>query len=360
MEKQHASITAVGTVTSVGLSAVQTAASVRAGISRLVETDWPGMDGNPYRGGFIPEDLLPPLHRKTFDIPPDSVPARLLQLAGPALKETVAGLPSRGESAGLILGLRSLEPLQGLTPETFLENLKRQAQVRFDPAASCIVVGGRAAGLLAIHEAVRRIVEKPGQSLIAGAIDSYFDYPRLTDLDFEGRILNEINLDGFIPGEGAGFVALASASRQQDPAALGSVAAWAKDFECGHLYSGEPLRADGLTRALSDLFAQVLPDCLPCERAYVNLTGEHIGAKEWAIASQRNRSFLSDTMAVLHPAEAFGEAGAAMGPIMVALGIRGWQRGYQRGPLLVACSSDHGECAALYLTPPGKEEPGNG
>ncbi len=349
--KAPVSIVGVGTVTSVGLSAVQTAASVRAGISRLTETGWEGKDGNPYRGGFLAEDSLPGLHRKTFDITADSTTARLLQLAGPALHEAAEALPARGESIGLILGLRSLEPLQGMTPKFFFENLMRQSQVRFDPAASSIVVGGRAAGLLAIQEGARRIADGFGAPLIAGGVDSYYDLPRLVDLDFDGRILNEANLDGFIPGEGAGFVALAPASRRAEADPLGKILATAKGFEPGHLYSDAPMQVEGMTQTLADLFRQVSPEWLPCHTAYVNLTGEQVGAKEWAIAAMRNRPSLSDTLTLVHPAEAFGEAGAAMGPIMVSLAMRGWQRVYHTGPLLVACSADHGECAAVYLAP---------
>ncbi len=352
--KPHVSIVGIGTVTSVGLSAVQTAASVRAGVSRLSETGWAGKDGNPYRGGFLKEERLPGLHRKIVDITADSVPARLLQLAGPALKEAAETLPSRGESVGLIIGLRSLEPLQGLAPERFLESLMRQSQVRFDPRASTIVVGGRAAGLLAIQEAARRIAGGFDRPLIAGGIDSYYEFPRLVDLDFDGRILNEANLDGFIPGEGAGFVALAPASRRSEARPLGRILAAAKGFEPGHLYSEAPMRAEGMTQTLADLFEQVSPEWLPCHTAYVNLTGEQVGAKEWSIAWMRNRPFLSEGLNVLHPAEAFGEAGAAMGPIMVALGLRGWMRAYHAGPLLVACSADQGECAAVYLAPDQK------
>jgi 3-oxoacyl-[acyl-carrier-protein] synthase-1 len=354
--KPQVSIVGVGVVTSVGLSAVQTAASVRAGVSRLSETGWEGKDGNPYRGGFLKEDLLPGLHRKTFDVTADSVPARLLQLAGPALKEAAETLPSGGESVGLILGLRSLEPLQGLAPELFFENLKRQSQVRFDPRVSTIIVGGRAAGLLAIQEAVRRINGGFDRPLIAGGIDSYFEFPRLVDLDFDGRILNEANLDGFIPGEGAGFVALAPALRRPEARPLGQILATAKGFEPGHLYSEEPMRGEGMTKTLAELFEQVSPEWLPCHTAYVNLTGEQVGAKEWSIAWMRNRPFLSEALNVLHPAEAFGEAGAAMGPIMTSLALRGWMRAYHEGPMLVACSADRGECAAVYLAPNRKGE----
>jgi len=354
--KPHISIAGIGSVTSVGLSAVHTAAAVRAGISRLSETEWEGIDGNPYRGGFLAEDTLPSLHRKTVNIIADSVPARLLQLAGPALREVAAALPFRGESVGLILGLRNAEPLQGLPPEVFLENLRRQSHVRFDPRASTIVFGGRVAGLLAIQEGARRITGGFDRPLIAGGIDSYFDLPRLIDLDFDGRILNEANLDGFVPGEGAGFVALTPSSLRSEAPVMGSILATAKGFEPGHLYSEEPMRAEGLTKTLAELFEQVSPEWLPCRTAYVNLTGEHVGAKEWGIAAMRNRPLMSEELNLLHPAEAFGEAGAAMGPIMVALGLCGWMRSYHAGPLLIACSADQGECGAVYLAPHRKEK----
>jgi 3-oxoacyl-[acyl-carrier-protein] synthase I len=55
-------------------------------------------------------------------------------------------------------------------------------------------------------------------------------------------------------------------------------------------------------------------------------------------------------MALHHPAEYYGDAGAAAGPIMTAMAAIGLRRAYLSGPVLIYASSDRGQCCALVIT----------
>jgi 3-oxoacyl-[acyl-carrier-protein] synthase-1 len=51
-----------------------------------------------------------------------------------------------------------------------------------------------------------------------------------------------------------------------------------------------------------------------------------------------------------HPADSFGDTGAACGPILVGLAALGIKAGYRRAPALVYGSSDRGLRAATIVS----------
>lgn len=347
-------IAALGVVTPVGLDAKQTAAAVGAGVSSVREIDeegWLGKDENPYRGGFLDEECLDGLHRKTYGVEEDSDPGRHLRLAGTALSQLRAALEGSPAPPPLVLGVAAQDRLPDDSPERFLDNLMRQAQLRLDLAGSEVIFGGQAAGLLAVRQACLRLGRGERGPIIAGGVDSYIDFGRLTGLDLDRRILNDANLDGFLPGEAAAFVLLARHKPEAPQAGtIGLIQGTAAGFEKGHRGSEEPLLGDGLSETLAGLFAE-LPEALrPCRDVYANLNGEANGAKEWGIAYLRNKPSFAEDHQLHHPAECMGETGAAMGPVLVAIAATQLSAGATAGPSLIWCAADGGERAALYLS----------
>ena len=84
------------------------------------------------------------------------------------------------------------------------------------------------------------------------------------DLDFDGRILNDNNPNGFLPGEGAGFVLLAGPNTEKSQwKSLGEIVETSLGLEKGHIYSNEPMRGDGLSETLKRLFSNVPENLLP-------------------------------------------------------------------------------------------------
>jgi 3-oxoacyl-[acyl-carrier-protein] synthase-1 len=66
----------------------------------------------------------------------------------------------------------------------------------------------------------------------------------------------------------------------------------------------------------------------------------------------RNRALFDATHVVQHPADCFGDTGAACGPLMVGLAAGAMKHGRQRGPALVYASSDRGLRAAVVVSAP--------
>ena len=79
------------------------------------------------------------------------------------------------------------------------------------------------------------------------------------------------------------------------------------------------------------------------------MNGESHWGKEWGVAFIRNRPAFVEGHSMLHPADCYGEIGAACGPMMVALAALGLRTGRSRGPALVYASSDSGPRAACTL-----------
>ena len=58
------------------------------------------------------------------------------------------------------------------------------------------------------------------------------------------------------------------------------------------------------------------------------MNGENYFAKEWGVSYIRNRSRFDADHGMHHPADCFGDTGAACGPLMVGLAALGIARGY--------------------------------
>jgi 3-oxoacyl-[acyl-carrier-protein] synthase-1 len=251
----------------------------------------------------------------------------------------------------LFLALPETETTRPLDDKAFLCHLARQTGGTFDLAGSGASYRGRAGGLMAIGQAVELIACRKAKVVLAGGLDSYRDLYVLGTMDMENRVKSGAHLDGFVPGEGAGFVLLA----ERDAAAaaglmpLAGVSPATTGLELGHLYSPEPYRGDGLALTVTKL-AQSSAAPAPFEEVYSSMNGESHWAKEWGVTGIRNRAALHPGYRMHHPADCYGDVGAAAGTLMVGLGAMGIREGYRRSPCLVYGSSDRGQRAAVALT----------
>jgi 3-oxoacyl-[acyl-carrier-protein] synthase-1 len=344
-----AEILAIGVVTPVGLDAASAAAAIRAGVSRARESSVYDRWLEPHRMALVPEDALPPLAPALESAPMTSAHARMLRMASLALQQaTAVALPS---PAALFLGLpeaRQGEP--DAVGASFLADLGTQAGVKLDPGASRLRREGGAAGLFALCDALALLRSGRAEYAFAGGVDTYLDLRRLATLDAEGRILGPRVMDGFIPGEGAAMLLLATPAYAQRTGArpLGRIVAGATGEEPGHRYSTEPYRGDGLAGTFQALFAAA-PSCPPVRCVYAGFNGESLPAKEWGVAYLRSTARFAGDFAIEHPADCTGDTGAAAGPLMLALAAAGIRKGYRRDPCLVWCTSDRAARAAALL-----------
>jgi 3-oxoacyl-[acyl-carrier-protein] synthase-1 len=117
----------------------------------------------------------------------------------------------------------------------------------------------------------------------------------------------------------------------------------------GHRYSDKPARGEGLALALEKL-EKVLPRPPgPIATIYAGFNGESFGAKEWGVARLRHGDSFAQTAQMEHPADCFGDAGAATGALLLALAQADLGRGARSGPALVFVSSDREDRACALL-----------
>lgn len=340
----------VGMVTAVGLSAAETAASVRSATMRFLRSDWLDHRFEPFTVASVPDAALPELEPEVATTPGLSVrDGRLLRLGARALAECLgsARLPVR---APLVLALPEPERQRPVDAPRLLKLLEKQAKGAFDLAASSTVTTGRAGGLAAIGRAAALVRAGRAPFAVAGGLDSYVDLYTLGTLDLEKRVKSGAHLDGFIPGEGAAFLLLAS-PRTAAAAGLPALAVLsepAEGFEKGHLGSKETYKGEGLAAALQALLA-ASPPPKPFASVWSSMNGESHWAKEWGVAFLRSRDAFAEGHLMVHPADCYGDAGAAAGALLAGLA----SLDAARGPHLVYASSDLGARSSISVLPTG-------
>jgi len=339
----------IGLATPLGIGWQQTATAVRAGVSAFREVSWGDAFFPPTRMAALPEEVLPEVPG-TRELEASDTEWRLARMAALALR--ALGDSVAGGAVPVLLGLPDQQELRGYQPSRVMGALAAVApgwggQGTFRPISR-----GRASGLLAIHEAVQMIQSGAADMVLAGGVDTHRDMARVEALDEAGRLNTDENLDGFVPGEGAGFVLLASGSAASGLGCnpICKLAGTSSGFEPGHLGSSEPYRGEGLSATWQALF-----DAAPGRVAGTVLSGmngEHHWAKELGTTSIRCKEQLAEDLVVEHPADCYGDLGAASGPALVSQAAWGLERGHCTGSALVYCSSDLGDRAAALVEAP--------
>ncbi len=351
MSEKKIAIIDIGMITAVGLNAAQTTASVRAGISGYSETSIYDKRFNPFTMAILPEDVFPPLTKEINEQTGLTArQIRMLRLATPALQEAVKNATAI-EEIPLFLGVPEAFPDRPLpVEESFLQNLSDQSEIMFNITASKIYAIGRAAGLFALKYAMDSILSGENTFALVGGIDTYVDLYLLGTLDKESRILATGIMDGFVPGEGAGFMLLTGAvnAKENNLAPFSFLSSVCTGFEEGHLYSENPYQGNGLATTFTDLFANNKSDN-PIETVYSSMNGENHWAKEWGVAFMRNQKYFNTEHGMFHPAEFIGDTGAASGILFTGMAAIGIKREHIKNPCLITCSSDFGERAATIV-----------
>lgn len=351
MPENVAAIVDMDMVTAVGLDAQQTAASIRAGIARFEETSIYDKRFEPFVMALLPDDVLPPLKPEIENmVGLTSKQVRTLRLATSPLKEVIKNLPEI-EKIPLYLGTAQQLPDRPKPfKRNYLKHLSLQTAVAFNTDESFLFLNGRAAGLFALDKAVDAVCTGKHPYAIVGGVDTYVDPYLLGTLDMQNRISGSLVLDGFVPGEGAAFMVITTMERARSDglSPLALLTSVAKDHEEGHLYSDHPYKGDGLANALAQLI-QNSGINEPMKEVFTSMNGENHWAKEWGVASMRNQAGFDPQHGFHHPADCIGDTGAASGIILANLAAIGITKKYSNSPILIICSSDYGERAAVSV-----------
>lgn len=318
-------------VTPLGIGTRATWAAVRGALSQIRESGFVAASGAPIRLSEVPDECLVPLPEQVA--PGKSTRyRRLLRLAVTAF----AQLRFPGDHpVPLFLGLPDADAA-GQFPalEPFLADLSAFFPGKLDLVSSRVFASGRASGFQALEAALGLLSRSADDRtfVLVGGVDTYLDPLLLAQLERDGRLLMEQG-DGFIPGEGAAFLILGPGTGRN---AI-QIGAPATAEEPGHMLSDEVCCGDGLT----EVFGRTLNRLdQPVAAIFCGLNGENASGKEWGLAAVRLGARLAPDFTLFHPADCYGDPGAASAPALWCLAGLGLACGHLQGPLLSWCASD--------------------
>lgn len=345
-------VAAVGAFSPLGATWAQTCASIRAGLSRLADhpyyealTHDPEWDeADPLRCAMVPgwEESL-------------DEPERLGDLAAEAMRDLVQRIPLKRAdlgNGGVMLTLPEERDFPGAVDAATGVLARLLERGGLEGLAVREARAGGAAGFFAsLREAGVRIGAGELAFCIVGGADTYFLDRRLEALDQAWRLRTLRNPDGFLPGEAAVVLLLASprwlASAGMVPlCTLGEV---------GLGREPEAILGDRASSGvgLSSAIEAALGGGGPPAWVLCDLNGEAYRAFEWGLVQARLGPLLGDVRRITHPADCLGDVGAATGPLLVACAAHAFSRGDRpQGPTLLWASAEDGTRVATVASPP--------
>ena len=152
-----------------------------------------------------------------------------------------------------------------------------------------------------------KAVERAGQLLADGApscviagVDSLLVGLTLDAYHKAGRLLTEVNSNGFIPGEAAAAV-LVGPTNSPEPRLTCRGLGYGS--EPAPILSEEPLRADGLRGAIIDAFQDASATWADIDYRITDANGEQYWFKEASLALTRTMRIRKTQMDLWHPAD---------------------------------------------------------
>lgn len=335
----RAAVIGVGARTSNGLTALQVATAVRAG--ELVPRPSHMID----RGGnAIATARLASIADDVLGTP------RLAALAAPALVQAAFPLHAQDVARGqprapvvvlLAVAERGRPGRDRDVERTLLPDIAARSGVPIDLARSRVLPAGRAGGVAAFDAALRELDEGRAEAVIVGGVDTWFDPDALEALDSERRLHGPDTENGFIPGEGAGFVALTRNDATRGAPRVGRVVSIGFGREPNPFGSEEPNLAVGMTEAARGAAAAVPKGSRQIAWLMTDMVDERHRVDEWVFAEARIAPWVDPRPVHDQVLLSTGDLGAASIPVIVAVACTFWEIGCGRGDCaLLAASSD--------------------
>lgn len=335
MSAQPLAVVGTGLVTSVGLSAPAACAAIRAGLTNPVQTHFIDAAGEMLMSH--PVQLDRPLRGRE----------KLAHMAAMAIAESLGQVPREDwkQIPLLLCVAERTRPgrMEGLEDGFFGEVCALLDDAEFAPDSG-LIPHGRVSAAVALLQARRVLYESKATAVVIAAADSLIAWPTLQALQARDRLLNTLNSNGFIPGEAASAVLVSR------PAAGSRLTITGLGFatESASIESEEPLRADGLARAITLALQDAGCQMHDIDFRIADISGEQYYFKEAALAFSRTLRRRKEEFDIWHPAECIGEVGCAIGPAMLAVAEMSGRKAYAPGPsMLVHASSDAGQRSAI-------------
>ncbi len=309
-------IAATGMITSVGVNTAMTTAAVRAGINAYQESAYYNKQRKLMKMALVPDDALPPLNENLSSKTLTARQRRMLRLTLPPLVEVLQNHQDQKPIPLFLSVPESIPNSPAPNFSNFVQLITEQTGVKFDLDCSRVFATGRVGGLHAVEMAFRYFAASGKEYALVGGVDSCIDLAWLHALDQQDRIVAEELDDGFAPGEAAGFLLLAT-EKVVNNEPLTALSPPGFGSETGHRYSEAPCKSEGATNAMAMAFEHNPNENI--ETVYSSHNGESFCSKELGVAITRNQKMLSESFTHEHPADCFGDIGAAFAPVLLGM-----------------------------------------
>ncbi len=345
-------ITATSAVTAVGADISQTCAAINAGITPFVEHDY--ITCTPSDPEWD-EPLPTYVASVPFINPYLNTSKRLTELVMPAITEVFAKSQlKRAELAKTAMFFAlplSDKSTQGLAlNECWLSSLKSQTGLH--GLASCKLSNLGNIGVLSlINEAVGLLNSGQLEQCIIGGVDSYLFPERIAYFDKNWRIKSARNVDGFIPGEAAAMLLLETKANaaKRGVKALAEISGFGQGIEEKHFASKLSSNGQGLTTAIkAAVFNNAKPTTV--SSIYCDFNGESYYAQEWGLIKVRLAAIFESVNEFNHPADSYGNIGAASGAMLLANAVDNMQKGNTKSNVMVATANDDGQRNVILIS----------
>jgi len=340
-------ITATNCITAVGHDGRLTAAAARAGIACFYEHDgFMDQDGNPV--------TIAPIREIEGGNPYDSA-ARMADIAALCLKNMLNELfedsSQRPARIKLFMGVPATDRPGKRFEENCADPLKLIVEAWATDAQVEFIRKGNASMQYALDAVSEVLARNPDTLCIVGGVDSLVMESVLKWLDRAGRLksVSPGRHQGLIAGEAVGFVII----EDQEQAVLAGRPVLARITSHGLAEepspraSARPTRNDGLTAACHAALQGMQGKDI--RAVFGDLNGEKSRAMEWSMADMRCFRERCEGRGLWHPADCYGDVGAASGVVLANMITQGFMRRWLPSPVLMFCSDDHGACGAVVL-----------
>ena len=332
------SITGTGMVTGVGLNAPASCAAIRCAIDNFQETRFMDSGGEWIMGSEVP--LEQPWRGKT----------KLIKMAAAAVRECLEGNKQiNPQSTPLLLCLSEHERKGRVIDDDnqFFLDLQEELELEFHEK-SRIIAKGHVAVAVALKHARKLIQDLKVKHVLVVATDSLLVGPTLAHYEEYERLLTSNNSNGFIPGEAGAALVVEPFYAEQEHQLI--CVGLGFGVEKAHVYSEEPLRADGLSAAIRDSLVDAGCDMGDLDFRITDLSGEQYYFKEASLALLRLLRKRKEQFDIWHPADCIGEVGSVLAAVMLTVINFACKKDYSEGSKILAhLGNDDGKRSAMIL-----------
>lgn len=335
-------ITASGAVTPAGLTARQTIAAVRASLSAYQTVTLSTPFGKPQLMSRL--EVHEGLRTSEGDW--------LVNMAVRALDETLTASQVSPQRTALLLalpeGFREHPAFQDTPPTAFLRTVTAELGNPLHPMSRAID-GGAAASVGMLQQVADILDHGDVEQVILGGVDSLLNDRDLARLADANRLKDDENAQGFVPGEGAAFVAIQAKRSARTPALaaiLGVGIAQERDTVLTERHS----QGNAMLRALSDAVSGQGPKEPDIGFIISNGNGERYVAWEASICRPRFYRTHREILPTAYPAMTVGDIGCASGALALMLAADSFARNYAPGRVaMLEIASESGLRAAAVV-----------